>query len=174
MYALRSTLLGQPIISLQTGQIVAWVAEPILEVTTLEVVALMVSAPHAKHDLILICRDIRQYAADCVIIDDEDELTDPDDIARLASSLKAHYSPMGKPVNTEAGQRLGMVEDYSINLETSRIQKLHVRRPFFKSIFGPSLIIDRTQIVDITPERITVRDTTTKSPAIQAESIPEI
>jgi uncharacterized protein YrrD len=174
MDTLRSTLSGQPIISLQTGQIVSWVDEPILDPTSLEVVALSCTGPHAKHPLILICRDIRQFAADCVIVDDEDNLTDPEDIARLSSSLKGHYSPIAKPVVTESGSKLGSVEDYSISLDTTRIQKLHVRRPFPHSFFSPSLIIDRGQIIEVTPERIIVRDTTTKSAVLTTESVPEM
>ena len=174
MYTMRSTLNGQPIISLQTGQIVSWVHEPILEFSALEVVALSCSSARANNHLIVICRDIRQYAADCVIVDSEDELTDPEDIARLSSSLKTHYSPIDKPVQSESGSKLGTVEDYSINLETNRLQKLHVRRSFFRALFGSNLIIDRTQIVDVTLDRITVRDATTKSTVLATESVPEM
>src|SRR5882724_5608951 len=82
MYSLRSTLASQPVISLQTGQIVAQVTQPILEISTLEVIAFLCRIPQDKHPLLLICQDIRQFAADCIIVDDEDSLTDPDDIVR--------------------------------------------------------------------------------------------
>jgi uncharacterized protein YrrD len=174
MDTMRSTLTGQPIISLQTGQIVSWVDEPILNFETLEVVALACAGAHTNHPLILICRDIRQFAADCIIVDDEDNLTDPEDIARMSSSLKGHYSPIAKPVVTESGSKLGSVEDFSINLDNHYIQKLHVRRPFLQAIFSPSLIIDRMQIIEVTPEHIIVRDTTTKNTVLTTDSVPEM
>jgi len=163
----------RPIISLQTGQIIAWPFEPVLEIATLEILALMCRGTHAKQPVLLISQDIRQYATDCFIVDNEDELTNPHEIIRLDSNLKNHYSPIGKPVFEESGRKLGTIEDYLINFETNRVQKLHVRKPLLQGLFGSNLIIDRVQITDITPARITVRDLTVTNPLLSTESIPE-
>ncbi len=120
--------------------------------------------------------DIRQYAPDCIIIDNEDELTDPDDIVRLDIDLKNHYSPLRKTVTTTSGSKLGTVSDYTINLETNQIQQLHISKSIFQSWFGSGLIIDRSQILDITPEHITVRDSTVTSvdTILSPGPVPEI
>lgn len=173
MYCLCSALTGRPIVSLQTGQIIARIAQPILEISNLEVVALLCQSAGSRQSLLLISSDIRQYAADCVIVDNEDELTSPNDIARLDSNLKGRYSPIGKPVVEESGHKLGTVEDYAINFETNHVQKLHVRRSFFQGLFSPNLIIDRTQITDIAPDSITVRDLTVTEPLLTPGSVPE-
>jgi sporulation protein YlmC with PRC-barrel domain len=169
----RNAIIGQPIISLQTGRIVAWVSQPILEITTFKIVGLLCQSAANKQNLLLISGDIRQYAPDCIIIDNEDELTDPSDIVRLSSSLKNRYSPLGKPVVDESGRKLGTVEDYSINLDSNHIQKLYVRKSLIHALLGSNFIIDRTQIIDITPNRITVRDLTIPTPILSADSVPE-
>ncbi|HVQ43659.1 MAG TPA: PRC-barrel domain-containing protein [Candidatus Saccharimonadia bacterium] len=173
MYTLESNLTGQPIISLQTGQAVAWIGEPLLTITALQVIAFTCRVAPRSQAFLLMTRDIRQFAADCVIIDDEDDLTDPADIVRLKADLKDRYSPLGQSVIADTGRRLGSVEDYSINLDTNRVQKLHIRRPLFWGWFSPNLIIDRTQIVDITPSHITVRDTTVQDALLNTDSLPE-
>ena len=172
MYAHASKLLGQSVISLQSGEVVAWVNQPVLEIGNLEMIALSCKSPHQKGQLMLMARDIRQFATDCVIVDSEDELTNPTEIVRLKSSLKHPYSPLDKLVVADTGRKLGVVGDYTINLETNRVQKLYVRKPLFHAWLGSNLIIDRTQIIDITPHRITVRDSTVSSPILAPDTFP--
>lgn len=174
MYALQSALKGQPVISLQTGEPVARLNAPLLDVTNFEIQAYICQHMHGGRKVLLMIADIRQFAPDCVIIDDEDQLTDPEDVVRLANSLRHSYTPLGKPVYSELGSKLGSVEDYTINLQTSRIQRLHVRQAIWKSWSGAGLDIDRTQIVDVTPDHITVRDATIKNPVLAPDTLPEI
>jgi sporulation protein YlmC with PRC-barrel domain len=173
MYSLASNLVDQPIISLQTGQVVAWVAPPVLNLSNLEVVAFTCIVPRQKEALLLLAGDIRQYATDCIIIDDEDELTSPDDLVRFTTDLNHNYSPLGKPVIADTGRKLGVVEDYSINLETNRVQKLYVKQSIWRALLGSNLIIDRTQIIDITPKQITVRDATVTEKQLASDVVPE-
>jgi sporulation protein YlmC with PRC-barrel domain len=174
MYALESSLKGQPVISLQTGDLVAEINQPILDLATLEVVAYTCVVPRRRDPLLLITTDVRQYAADCVIIDDEDQLADPEDIVRFNADTKNPYSPLKKPVYADTGRKLGVVEDYSINLDTARVQKLYVRPSFWHSWVASNLVVDRTQIIDITPDRITVRDATVTDTVLSPDPIPEI
>ena len=76
-----------------------------------------------------------------------------------------------------AGPDWGLVNnamDVTLNLETARIQKLHIRKSILQAWLGTSLIVDRTQIIDITPQQITVREATLKSGILGAEPVPEI
>ena len=174
MYALESSLHGQPIISLQTGQLIAQAGSPILDIATLEVAAFTCHAPGHSGPLLIMISDIRQFAADCIIIDDEDQLTDPEDIVRLGGDPRAPYSPLKKSVIADTGRKLGIVDDYSINLDTSRVQKLYVKPDFWHSWTNSSLVIDRTQIIDITPDKITVRDATVTDTLLSPDPMPEI
>jgi uncharacterized protein YrrD len=158
MIVLESQFRDRPVVSLQTGQPIAWVNALLLTPSSLTIIGFICYSAIGAPAKLLMIRDVRQFTSDCLIIDDEDSLTDPADIVRLRSSLKNPYSPLDKKVVSDSGHRLGTVEDFGINFETYRVQKLHVRRPFPRNWFNPSLIIDRSQIVDITPDRIVVRD----------------
>jgi sporulation protein YlmC with PRC-barrel domain len=173
MYAQATQLQTMPIISLQTGATVAWVLEPIIDTAKLEILAFRCDATEQKRPLILMARDIRQISPEGVLVDNEEELTNPEDIVRLKVILKSSYNPIGKHVVSDTGRKLGNVDDYTINLETARVQKLHVRQPMFRSWLTPGLLIDRTQIIDITPRQITVRDAAVKAPLMPTGPVPE-
>ena len=174
MYALASRLLGLPVISLQTGEAVAVLQLPVVDPAALDLVAYRLESRHEDHLYVLMIRDIRQMALDCVIIDSEEELVAADDIVRIQTLLEANYSPIAKLVFTDLGRRLGVVEDYTINLETSQIQKLYVKQALWRSWFGASLIVDRTQIIDVTPKQIVVRDATIREPLMAHKTAPDI
>lgn len=172
MYILATKLSGLPIISLQASDTVAWARRPIIDIANLEIIAFHCQTPNHR-SLVLVARDIRQLAPDCIIIDNEDELAETDDIVRLRDLIKTAYTPINKTVISDTGRKLGVVEDYTINLETCRIQKLHIRQSILQAWLGSSLIVDRTQIIDLTPQSITVRDTTIELPAVQPSTVPK-
>lgn len=175
MYALASKLTPLPVLSLQTGATVAIVNGLVLDSTTLEVVALSCSVSgHAGPEIALMLRDVRELAPDCVIIDSEDELTEIDDIVRLKVLRGENFTLIRKPVVSDMGRKLGNIEDFTINTETNKVQKLYVKQSIVRSFFGSSLIIDRTQIVDVTPRQIVVREATLKAGAFSRDVVPDI
>jgi sporulation protein YlmC with PRC-barrel domain len=173
MYARVSKLLNLPIVSLQTGEAVAWTRAPILETTSLEIIAFRCElGGRSGHSLVLLAADIRRLTSESIVIDSEEELADPADVVRLRPLIQAAYTPIGKGVFTDAGHKLGTVEDYTVNLQTNRVQKLYVRQSVLQAWIGSSLLIDRTQIVEISARRIIVRDTTIKTPILPTDPVP--
>lgn len=173
MYLLASQLKNLPIMSLQTGQSIAVVDRPIFDAASLEVMALRCTiGRYRRHEGVVLLRDVRQFAADCIIIDSFDEIEDPHEIVRLRAAAEQDFEPIGKTVASESGQHLGKVEDYTINLKTYLLQKLYVHQSLMKSLLFNNLVIDRTQIIDITPKQITVKDAGVKEPMIQAKPLP--
>ncbi len=173
MQVLVSHLMNLPIVSLQTGETVAFANEPIIDMAKLEVVALHCSIPHQRPTLALLARDIRQLTAEYLLIDSEDELIDPDEVVRLTTLVKAGFSPLEKPVVSDLGRRLGRTDDYAINLETNRIQKLYIRSHGMRAWIKAELTIDRAQIVDVTPHHIVVRDSALAASILPPEAIPD-
>jgi len=169
---MASSLRTIPVISLQTGTTVAWSKGIILDIASLEIKAFQCVDDETGQAMVLLARDIRQFAADCIIIDSPEELSSPDDIVRLKTMIAHSYDPVDKPVVSDSGRKLGNVEDFSINLETARIQKLYVRQSVIRSWLGSNLIIDRTQIIDISPKQITVRDATVSNALLPSKPIP--
>jgi hypothetical protein len=127
MYARISQLNNLPIISLQTAEAVGFTRSPILEPATLEIVAFNCGALNrSRHPLILMTADIRQLAPDCIVIDTEEELTEPGDVVRLQPLIKKSYSPIGKSVVTQARQRRGLQHQFGIEPSTKAVcQAVH-------------------------------------------------
>lgn len=167
MYVLANQLEGLPIMSLQTGAAIAVVERPVVNPTNLEVMALQCNIGRVrKQGSVLLMRDIRQFARDCIIIDSFEEIEDIEEIVRLRDIAARAFNPVGKPVFSESGQRLGKVEDYTINLKTFMLQKLYVHQSLMKSILFNNLTVDRTQIIDVTDKQFTVKDALAKEPKL--------
>ena len=146
--------------SLQTGQPIAAVERPIVKPVDLEIMALHCRVgQRGRQTGVILMRDVRQFATDCIIIDSFDEIEDAGEIVRLHEVMKHEFNPVGKLVVNESGHQLGKVEDYTINLKTYLLQKLYVHQSLMKSILFNSLVIDRTQIIDVSTRQFTVRDT---------------
>jgi sporulation protein YlmC with PRC-barrel domain len=173
MYTLASRLSGLGIISLQTGETVGVVQAPVLDPDHLHVVAYTCATGRSNQSMVLMAQDIRQMALDCLIVDSEEELTEPGDIVRLRPYLDNPFRLNGKPVITDLGRKMGKVEDFTIHLEHQMVQKLYIQPPLFRALFGSSLVVDRAQIIDVTPQQIVVRDTTEKAPLLTGEPTPE-
>jgi sporulation protein YlmC with PRC-barrel domain len=173
MYALASQLQSLPVISLQTGETVAVIKEPLINPDDLVIMAYICTTARREQTLVLLVRDIREHALDCLIIDSEEELAEPGDLVRLGPLLKQSFTPLGKLAVTDMGRRMGRVENYTVNLDTDKVQKLYIRQPLWRSWFGSSLIIDRAQIIDVTPRQIVIRDTATPAPLMVGESAPK-
>jgi sporulation protein YlmC with PRC-barrel domain len=112
-------------------------------------------------------------ATDCAIVDSDDELTPPEDLVRLTQVLDAKYDPIHKVVVSDLGRKLGIVEDFNVNLETFQVDKLFVRQSVFRAWLGTNLIVDRSQILDITPKQIVVRDATVTVKSLGAKPATE-
>ncbi len=171
MYLLASRLSPLPVISLQTGLTVAMSYQPIVDPGALELIGLIAkTVKHHDHRMIM-TRDVREFAIDCLIIDNEEELTDPHVIVRLEGLWERPYHLIGKPVVSDMGRSLGRVDDYTINSDSYLVQKLYVRQSLLRSLLGTSLIIDRTQIIDVTAQRVIVRDATARESQTSSRSV---
>jgi sporulation protein YlmC with PRC-barrel domain len=170
MYALASHLNTLPVISLQTGETVAVVTGLIVNPDNLRLMGFTIIPASGKTRTLLVLSAVRQLALDCVIVDNDDELSEPGDIVRLAELLRQPYNPLGKPVVTDLGRKLGSVEDYTVNLETELLQKIYVRPPLSRAWYQSSLIIDRAQIIDVQRDRFIVRDNHNYATTMAAET----
>ncbi|MBW4061281.1 hypothetical protein HJC99_01775 [Candidatus Saccharibacteria bacterium] len=165
MFVLASHLTALPVISLQTGETIATVSSLVIDSGRLRLVGFQLDAGRSPRTL-LVMTSVRQLATDCIIVNDDDELSEPDDVVRFKPLLKEAYNPSGSHVQTESGHHLGTVEEYTINLDSEDIQKVYVKPPFLRAWYSSSLIIDRTQIIDVAPTRIIVSDTYLGVPSI--------
>ncbi|NQU77489.1 PRC-barrel domain-containing protein [Candidatus Falkowbacteria bacterium] len=67
---------------------------------------------------------------------------------------------IGLPVYTESGQHLGHISDFQIDDDTGKISKYHIKssNPITNIIKQKELIIDPSQVIEITEEKMIVGD----------------
>ena len=107
-----------------------------------------------------------------MVVNDVDDLSDPADLARHKEVLEINFELIGKTVKTRR-HRLGKISDYNYN-DGFFVQQLYVARSLLK-VFSKedTLIIDRTQVLEVTDKHILVRDTEVKAGQEETAAIPD-
>lgn len=166
-------LVGARIMSLHTGTPVGQLGEAIIDPHKLEVVAFYCERQNRNsEELILLVQDVREATANKVLVDSVDELSTAEHLIRLQEVLKLRFGLIDKNVKTVSKKRLGKVDEYVVDTLNFEIQKLYVKQPFLKSLAMQTVVIDRTQIVEVNDRQITVDDATvTKGEPVLASPI---
>ncbi len=153
-------MVNKPILSLRTGGQVGTAIAPIINPNNLKIEGWHAVSNHARGGGIMLTQDIRDIAPQGFIVNDEDAITEAEELVRLQSILELSFDLVGKTVVTKHRRRLGKVSDYSFEKDSFVIQKLYVSQSLMKSFSGGTLSIDRSQIIEITHKRIVVSDAT--------------
>lgn len=175
---LGQQLLNKPVLSLRTSAPVASVTAIIVNPNNLKIEGWHASDINRKTDGILLAQDIRDIMPQGFAVNDHDAISNPSDLIRLKPILDINFELIGKPVYTEDKKRLGKVTDYAFEKTGFFIQKIYVEQSIVKSFSGGSLIVDRSQIIEITHKRITVKEAnergsvTVSNQAVQQEAAP--
>ena len=158
MLRLSSALVGQPVMSLRTGQQAAKTTAALFNPDNLKIEGFYCTDRFSKKELVLLYQDIRDVIPQGLVINDHDVLSEPLELVRLKRIMDIGFELIGKQVVTTTKQKLGKVSDYSADVETMYVQKLYVSRGLLKGFTGGSLTIDRSQINEITDKKIIVND----------------
>lgn len=165
MLVLSERLLSLPIVSIQTGSRLGNIASAIIDPRQLKIVAFRCEGPMIDIEpAILHTEDIREVSDMGLIVDSADDIMPLDDLVRLKEVIDFNFELENKLVVEENGRKVGRVNSYSVEVTTFYIIKLHVKPTFFGAIKTAERIIDRSQIVEITPQKIVV-----KTPAVKDE-----
>lgn len=164
MLLIGSRLIGTPVMSLQTGTKLGTLSQAIIDPATLGVVAYELDGPLlTERPAFLRTADIREYSKIGMIIDSADEIIGNDDIIKQKHLFEQRFTPVGMQVIDDRGQKLGKVEDYTLDTLPFVIQQLSVKHGFFKSLSDTGKLIHRSQIIEINDTAIIV-----KSPTVTA------
>lgn len=144
--------------SLRTSGLAATALRPVVNPNNLKIEGWYCKDATSKKTLILLSKDVRDIVPQGLAIDDHNVLSEASELLRLRDILATDFELIGKPVITDGGRRLGKVADYATDMDSLYIQKFYVSQPVYKNLAGGQLSIDRSQIVEITPKNITVRD----------------
>lgn len=165
MLILGSRIIGTPVLSLQTGAKLAEAALPIIDPANLKIMAYEVTGPLLDiHPSYLRTADIRELAPIGMIVDSSDEFVALDDVIKLQQLYELGFGLIGMHVIDEMRHKLGKVEDYTLDAKSFVIQQLTVRRGGLRGITDTSLLVHRSQIVEINDKAIVVRATARQLP----------
>ncbi|MGH7157084.1 MAG: hypothetical protein ACREGG_03180 [Candidatus Saccharimonadales bacterium] len=172
MLKLSKSLMNQPVMSLRSGGQIAVAIEPIINPHNLKILGWWCKGSGGQTQ-VLLADDVREVIPNGLAVNDGEALSTPEDLVRHKEILGIRFELMDKPVKTKR-QKLGKVSDFSYN-ESLFIQKLYVARPLRK-VFTPedTLLIDRTQILEVTDHYILVRDVEVKATAEDFATAPVV
>lgn len=161
MLILSPQLDRAAIMSLQSGTSLGVVSEAIIDPRKLQITAYYVTGPRIQAISVLHTVDIREVGPLGLIVDSADTIMTLDqNLIRLQEVVKLNFKLIGKTVFNDQKKRLGKVVEYTVESDGFYIQKLHVSQSILKNIKSSNLIIHRSQIVEVTDQKIVVRSAT--------------
>lgn len=160
MLVYASKLVRFPILSLHVGGPIAVVEEPIVDPRKMKIVGFYVGGPLVNNDTgdIVQTEIVREFSFAGMIVNSIDEFTSRGEVVALDKILETGFQMDGLKVVTKKGTKLGKVVDYTFDTTDFRIMQIVVQRPALKAFLDPELIISRKEIVEISNEKIIVKD----------------
>ncbi len=116
----------------------------------------------SRQHVIVLAQDIRDILPEGVLVNDHEALSNPGELIRLKEVTSHQFNLLGKNVVSDQKRKLGKVTDYALDSDNFYIQKLHISQSIIKSFTGGALLIDRSQILEVTHQRIVVSEATAK------------
>lgn len=165
-------LIDTPVLSLQTGVVLAKLKAAIINPHNLTIIAYEVAGEKLDYNpSFLRIADVREVSPIGFIIDSSEEFVILDDIIKQKNLFELQFSLENKLVLNENRQKIGKVLSYNLELDGFAIQQLVVKRPLLKSFNDGELIVHRSQVVEITDHAIVIKEKSeTKSRAITSKT----
>jgi uncharacterized protein YrrD len=163
MLVLSSKFIATPVLSLQTGTRIAQTVRPLVDPANLTISAFEVDGPLlVENPSFLRVNEIREIGSLGMIVDSSDDIIGLEDVIRLKNLYDLHFDLIGMPVITEDKQKLGKIEEYTLESGGFVIQQLRVKRGIFHGLTDTGLLISRSQVVNITDNEVIVKSTAKK------------
>lgn len=152
-----SKLLKYPILSLHTASRIAEVKGLVIDPNFLKVVAFEINAISSKQRLFLEASSVREFSKMGMIVDSDEEFVEKDDVIKLKETIDLGFSLDNMKVISKKKAMLGRIEDFIINTEDFQIMQLIVKRPIYKALIDPELVIGRSDIHEINDREIVIK-----------------
>ena len=123
----------------------------------LKVVAFEINAISSKQRLFLEASSVREFSKMGMIVDSDEEFVEKDDVIKLKETIDLGFSLDNMKVVSKKKAMLGRIEDFIINTEDFQIMQLIVKRPIYKALIDPELVIGRSDIHEINDREIVVK-----------------
>ena len=155
MLYLSTKLYNIPLLSLRSAGRIGSVIKPIINPHNLHIDGFYCQVPGHKENLILLDIHIRDLSPKGIIIDDNRDLSEPDELVRLKPILKIDFQILDKSV-VSSKRKIGKLTEYAIDLKSMFIQKLYVQPAIWQSLNQQQLTFDRNSVIEVTDKHIIV------------------
>ena len=152
-----SKLLNYPILSLHTDSRIAEVKSLVVDPNFLKIVAFEISAVSSKQRLFLDVTSVREFSKMGMIVDSDEEFIEQNDVIKLKETIELGFILENMKVVTKKKTMLGRVEDFMVTTDDFRVMQLIVKRPIYKALIDPELVIGRSEIHEINDNEIIVK-----------------
>lgn len=168
MLKLSDALIDVPIMSIRTGGEVARTNGVIINPNNLKIEGFYCSDRFSDEQLILLPQDIREVVPRGIAVDDYEVLVSPEDLVRLKEVIAIDFQIIGKAAINERRKKLGKIVDYAVETGSLYVQKLYIAQSVIRNFSGGQLSIDRSQIIETSPNAIMVSTDTTEAVQVAA------
>lgn len=165
MVKLISDIIGTKVLLFQERSIVGEVAGCIIDPKDGAFLGIKIISEVERKSKVIPENEIKGFGPDIVLVKDMRSLSEPEDVVRIGEALKIDPKIIGEKVETECGQKLGTVEDATINLQLLALERLYVRPKGILNFFAEQLIIPAKKIIEIKKDLIIVSDEFAKAEA---------
>jgi sporulation protein YlmC with PRC-barrel domain len=162
MVKFLSQIIGAKVLLYQERAIVGEVLRVLIDPDDGAFVGLVVAPVHQKDVSYIPTNEIKGFGQGFLMVEGLGSLSEQSDVIKIKHVLDNEPMIIGAKVIDENGQRIGKVEDATIDLKLSVIKKIYVNPLMPFGILGGQRIIDHKQIVKIEQKIITVKSTETK------------
>lgn len=165
-------LLHTPVMSLQTGIELASVKRVLIDPRNLTLLAYEVEGRALDtQPSFLRAEDVRELAPIGMIIDSSDEFVGLDDVIKIREVYEFGFEIIGLDVYEQKGVKLGKVHSYTVDVGGFSLQQIIIKKPLLKSFNETQLVVHRSQIVEVSNERVLVRTTAQKEQPAVSDTI---
>lgn len=153
-------LTSFPILSLRSSSKIATISKLIINPYDLTIQALKLAGRQLDDpkDSYLLPEDIREISPLGIIINDSEDIVSSTDVIRLQKTLDLQFELIDLPVIDKQQRKVGKVVNYNIIAENMMIYQLVVQRPMFKDFFDPELLIHRSQIAELSHDKVIIKN----------------
>lgn len=170
MERLYTNIVGTAVLVDDGIRPIAIVRDVVMDPDRGKMLALVVDA---NRNLIIAPMDILSWG-DSIRVHSHDVIIDGHDVLRVEEVQRQHNDIYEKRVETEDGEVLGRVVDFSIDGQTYELQKLHVSKVVLGMVRYGGRIISAKKIVEILPSKIIVKNGAEKvvEKSVEREVVP--
>lgn len=151
-------LIGSNVLLFQEKAQVGPAADVIIDPENGAFLGISVLDPVEKKKKVIPASEIKGVGDKFILARDFKSLTEIEDVIRVKKTLDEKIEILGSKVETESGQKLGKVENATIDLKLLCLEKIYVNPPLSISFLSKQLIIPSSKIIEIQKKKIIVTD----------------